>query len=132
MFSSSGREEEASFGNYSLTQTSPNREEESGKKAEIKGHHDDDDDEEDLHHGEEEEDDDDIVPDPDTVVEYDVESTGGSEVWSKNKQKLIFMITGRPPRRRRDRGMDHPAAYFLHFCIFLQLKCTTCNMFPLK
>ena len=87
MFSSSGREEEASFGNYSLTQTSPNREEESREKAEIKGHHDDDDDEEDLHHGEEEEDDDDIVPDPDTVVEYDVESTGGSEVCSKNKQK---------------------------------------------
>ena len=87
MFSSSGREEEASFGNYSLTQTSPNREEESGKKAEIKGHHDEEE-EEDLHHGEEEEDDDDIVPDPDTVVEYDVESTGGSEVWSKNKPKI--------------------------------------------
>ena len=84
MFSSSGRAEEASFGNYSLTQTSLNREEESGEKAEIKGHHDDD---EDLHHGEEEEDDEDIVPDPDTVVEYDVGSTGGSEVWSKNKQK---------------------------------------------
>ena len=29
---------------------------------------------------EEEEDDDDIVPDPDTVVEYDVDNTGGTQV----------------------------------------------------
>ena len=91
---------EASFGNFSLTQTFQTKEEETEKKAEIEDryrdnedHHyanqEDYDDEKD-HHGdeeedEEEEDDDDIVPDPDTFVEYDVDSTGGTEVGFKIK-----------------------------------------------
>ena len=105
---------EASFGNYSLTQISRSKkEEETEKKTEIEDryrgnedhHHDnqEDYDDEKDHHGdgeedEEEEDDDDIVPDPDTFVEYDVDSTGGTEVGSEIKTKT-FSILGKPRRR---------------------------------
>ena len=105
---------EASFGNYSLTQISQSKKEEkTEKKTEIEDryrdnedHHyvnqEDYDDEKD-HHGdeeedEEEEDDDDIVPDPDTFVEYDVDSTGGTEVGSEIKTKT-FSILGKSRRR---------------------------------
>ena len=72
-------------GNHSLTQlnSSPH----SSKEEKIENQRHDENEEEEDHHDEEEEeeeeddDDEDIVPDPDTVVEYDVDiDRGGREV----------------------------------------------------
>ena len=66
---------EASFGNYSLTEKTS----QSIKDEEIDNDRYNEENEEE----EEDEEDDDIVPDPDTVVEYDVDNTGGIEVCLK-------------------------------------------------
>ena len=73
--STSGRVE-ASFGNYSLTEKSSQ-----STKDDEEIDNDRDNEEED-----EEDEEDDIVPDPDTVVEYDVDDTGGKEVCPKLKR----------------------------------------------